>query len=253
MTEPLDRPMNDTRFETLLGADPLSQDPEFLAAAQETPERRAAWEGARAFETRLRSTLEGVTPPTHLEEKLLALPASVPVTAVPLERARGREWARRLLPAAALLLLALGINSYLRIDAAWALQQDLFGHIYAEEPYITARRIQLDEVNMHLEASLGAHLDENTSTEKLEVTFVKDCRVAKRVGTHLVVKGKQGPVNVIMLSDALVEGEQPISDDKLSGKIAPSGGTHTLVVIGDEQEPIDEYLRVLDSNIKWEY
>jgi hypothetical protein len=162
------------------------------------------------------------------------------------------DWLRRVLPVAAVLLVALGMSWYFQLDATLALQKDILGHIYSEEPFITSRPVMLDELNSHLEASLGAHLVANAATEGLEVTFVKDCRVAKQVGTHLVMKGEQGPVTVIMLPESVVEDETPIADGRLSGKMIPAAG-RTLVVVGNKQEPIDEYLRVLNSNLKWEY
>jgi hypothetical protein len=254
MTEPLDRTMNDARFEELLGADPLSQDPAFLAAARATPERQADWQEARELEARLRAALQAVTPPAGLAERLLGLPDHAPKVLTFSNPAFGAsDWLRRLLPVAAVLLLALGINWYFQLDAAMALQKDLFGHIYGEEPFITSRQVLLDELNMHLEASVGAHLIANANTEKLDVTFVRDCRVSAQPGTHLVMKGKEGEVTVFMLNESLVSTATPIADEHLSGKIVPSGGNHTLVVIGDGKEPIDEYVQVLDSNLKWEY
>jgi hypothetical protein len=254
MTEPLDRTINDAHFEELLGADPFSQDPAFLAAARATPERHAAWQAAREVETRLRAALHAVTPPEGLAERLLGLPEQAPQV-LPFTRvaASNGDWLRRLLPVAAVLLLALGINWYFQLDNAMTLQKELFGHIYGEAPFITSRQVLLDELNTHLEASVGAHLLANAKTENLEVTFVRDCPVAKRPGAHLVVKGKQGEVTVFMVNEPLVSAATPIADDKLSGTIIPSGGNHTLVVIGDGKEPIDEYVQVLDSNLKWEY
>src|SRR5690606_37342979 len=67
MTEP----MTDATFEELLGADPLSQDPAFLAAARATPARQAAWESACAFERRLRASLAAVQAPATLLPRLL--------------------------------------------------------------------------------------------------------------------------------------------------------------------------------------
>ncbi|MDR2214138.1 MAG: DUF3379 domain-containing protein, partial [Pseudomonadales bacterium] len=74
MTEPLDRTMNDAHFSELLHADPLSQNPALLAAAQATPERQALWQAARADALRLRAMLNSVTPPPDLQERLLNLP-----------------------------------------------------------------------------------------------------------------------------------------------------------------------------------
>jgi hypothetical protein len=164
------------------------------------------------------------------------------------------DWPRRLLPVAALLILALGINHHYRLDTALALQQAFIQHIQAEQSVIDARTraVPLDELNQHLQTSLGAHLATNEATRQLNVSFIKDCRVAQRRGTHLVVNGERGPVNVLMLSDALPDGA-PLTDTGLRGRLIRSGGKHTLVVIGNDQEPIDEYLRVLDANLSWEY
>jgi len=248
-------PMTDATFEELLGANPLSQDPAFLAAARATPAREAAWQAACAFEKRLRASLEAVQAPATLLPRLLAAVGAEPAAPVMLRppRASTGDWLRRYLPVAAVLLLALGMNWYFQFDGLQALQDDILGHIYDEAPYIPeSAQVALDDVNAHLELSLGAHLASSAATRKLRVTFVKDCKVAKQVGTHLVVKGAQGPVNVIMLPSQVVEHETAIADAHLQGKMTPSSG-HTLVVVGDKQEPIDEYLRVFDSNLEWEY
>jgi hypothetical protein len=254
MTEPLDRTIDDARFEELLGADPFNQDPAFLAAARATPERHTAWQAAREVETRLRAALHAVTPPEGLAEQLLGIPDQAPrVPPFPRVVTHGGDWLRRLLPVAAVLLLALGINRHFQLDDAMTLQRDLFGHIYGEAPFITSRQVLLDELNSSLEATVGAHLVANASTEKLDVTFIRACRVAKRRSAHLVVKGEQGEVTVLMLNEPLVSAATPIADARLSGRIVPSGGKHTLVVVGDGKEPIDAYLDVIDSNLEWEY
>ena len=242
--------LTDQQFSEALGANPRG------VKAPKSPERLAQWRAAQALETHIESALQGVAAPAGLQQQLLdiaAQPAEAHTwTAAPPAANEVRLW-QRILPTAAVLVLALGMGWYFQIDQTLALQDDLFAHLYTEEAYYPQdRHYMLADVNAHLEESMGAHLNDNADTRNLDVTFVKDCRIAKQVGTHLVMQGSKGPVNIIVLPKSVVDTDTLINDERFSGLVTSASG-HTVVIIGNKQEPIAEYRNLLDSSLDWEY
>jgi len=249
MSETFTEQLSEQEFAEALGADPRH------VPAPLSPARYAQWLAAQDMETQLESSMRNITAPVDLSMRLLAIADAPGETGVFPATTSANEsifW-QRLLPTAAILMLAIGIGWYYQLDSTLSLQDDLFGHLYAEEPYYPPNQhYDLADVNAHLETAMGAHLKLNAQTQSMDVTFVKDCLVAKLVGTHLVMQGHEGPVNIIMLPGSVVETETLINDDHFSGLVSPAFG-RTLVVIGNKQETIEEYRNLVNSSLEWEY
>lgn len=206
-----------------------------------------------AFEARLQAGLKAVQAPAGLQQRLLQIPDQIPETMpVAAEAANEAQFLRRLLPAAAALLIAIGIGLYYEPDLNAALASEIFGHIYMEEPfYGEGEVLQLAEVNARLQPLTGDSLQVE-GKDVLEVTFAKDCYIAKKRTMHLVVKGETGPVNVMMIPGQVVDSEVTITDQRFSGLVTPASGG-TLVVVGNKQEPIREYRDLVAARLEWEY
>lgn len=217
--------------------------------------------GQDAFDARLRAGLVAVQPPPGLEQRLLQVPdtqradreddvataASLTTTA-----ANEPQILRRLLPAAAALLLAIGIGLYYQPDLNAALASEVFGHIYYEEPvYSQGPGLSMAEVNARLQPVTGTVLQADDA-EALGVTFAKDCYIAKQRTLHLVVKGETGPVNIMMIPDRVVDREVTIADQHFNGLVSPASGG-TLVVVGNKQEPLRATRDRLASSLHWDY
>jgi len=245
-----DQQHTDQDFHQALGANPRA------VPEPADPDHYARWLSARNLESRIESVMQSVLPPPGMQQQLLDLANSQgQPRVVPAENhaANATLFWQRLLPTAAILMLALGLGWYFQLDKTLELQNDLFGHLYAEEPYYPQNRhYDLADVNTHLEGTMGAHIKVNEDTRALDVTFLKDCKVAKQTGTHLVMQGNHGLVNIIVLPTEVVDTETTISDEHFSGFLTPASG-RTLVVIGNKQETIAEYRNLLNSSIEWEY
>ncbi|MGA0805062.1 MAG: DUF3379 family protein [Pseudohongiellaceae bacterium] len=223
----------------------------------ETHNERAL-SGQDAFEARLREALNAVQAPTSLQTRLLQIPdldaGGMATTAQPMgvEAANAPQFLRRLLPAAAALLIAIGIGLYYEPSLNAALASEIFGHIYLEEPdYGNDAVLPLAEVNAHLQPVTGDAL-QTDGAELLEVTFAKDCYIAKQRTMHIVLKGETGPVNVMMIPERVVDNEVKIADRRFSGLVTPASGG-TLVVVGNKQEPITEHRDRIAAQLRWEY
>lgn len=223
----------------------------------ETPNHSATDDAA--FDARLRAVMHAVQAPADLQARLLRIPdlaaeqsGEVNTTTAQLPAANDPGFLRRLLPAAAALLLAIGIGLYYQPDLNAALAGEIFGHIYKEEPnFGDGTALSLSEVNARIAPFTGEALQPEAS-EALEVSFAKDCYIARQRTMHLVVKGKTGPVNVMMIPGQVVDSEVRIADQRFNGLVTPASGG-TLVVVGNKQEPISATRDQVASSLHWEY
>ena len=194
------------------------------------------------FMQALQETMALMQAPAGLREKLLRFPE---------QAANEGSFLRRILPAAAALLLAIGIGLYFQPADNAGLADEIFGHIYFEEPYYgEGKVISLAEANARMRPVLGDQL--NGEGESFEITFAKDCFVAKQMTMHLVVKGETGPVNFMMIPSRVVEGELRFADQRFNGLATPASGG-TLVVVGNKQESITRYRDRMASSLNWKY
>jgi hypothetical protein len=246
--------MNDKEFTERLWSNPRDDSPEFRQALGEDTARQQAREEAVNFENLLGQALRVPAPAATLQQRLLQIPDATRPVELPLHIAANEDsFLRRLLPVAALLLVAIGLGIYLKPESNSALAHDLFSHVYAETPYMNPEgRYTLEDVNARMGAVVGAHLEASPATEALQVSFVKDCFVARQIAMHLVLHGNAGDVNVMLLPEQVSGSEFSISDEQFNGIVAPAA-RGTLVVIGNKQEPISEYRTLLSSNLDWEY
>jgi len=236
--------MNEDTFQERLWANPDDNSPEFTAAIGSSTQREAHWQAAKHFNRTLTSTMKLVQGPDALREKLLRIPE---------QAANDNSFLQRMLPVAAVMLLAISIGLYYQPNANAELTSDLFGHIYMEEPYYgDGSVITVAEVNSRISPIMEDQMHAGTATDGLEVTFAKDCYIAKQRAMHLVVKGKTGPINVVMIPSQVVDAEISISDQRFNGLVTPASGG-TLVIIGNKQEPIAAYRDLLASSLNWEY
>jgi len=194
------------------------------------------------FLLELQGTMALVQARAGLRENLLRIPE---------QAANEGSFLRRILPVAAVLLLAIGIGLYYQLVENSGFADEIFGHIYFEEPYYGEGNVlSLAEVNARLGPVLGKQM--NAEGENFIITFAKDCFVARQKAMHLVVKGETGPVNFMMIPSRVVEGELRFSDQRFNGlATAASGGT--LVVVGNKQEALTPYRDRMASSLNWQY
>lgn len=237
--------MNDQEFHERLWAHPEDDAPEFLDAARSSQERESVWHDARRFNRRVQEIARRVQAPEELRDTLLRIPD---------QAANDDSFIRRILPVAAVLLLAISIGLYYKPEVNAALANDIFSHIYMEEPfYGDGSMLALADVNARMGTVLdGMRIEPGSAGGNFEVTFAKPCYIAKQVAMHLVINGKTGPVNLVMIPSQVVDKEMRIADQNYVGTITPTSGG-TLVVIGSRQEPIAEYKDAMASTLNWEY
>lgn len=205
----------------------------------------------------IRRELLSVSAPAELRQKLLQPEQLAPARRSWFSAANDGIF-RRVLPVAACLVVALGIAFWNTDDSRALLADEVFTHMYMEGQLdnANAAEIPLATVNDRMEQWMGAHL--NAEDADLQVTFAKDCWVAKQMAFHMIMKGKTGPVTVMMIpgDGAATTGaagkEFNFSDATYSGVVTPTDGGY-LVVIGNKREPLTAYRNLLTGRLEWEY
>mgnify|MGYP006198592317 CR=1 FL=1 len=129
---------------------------------------------------------------------------------------------------------------------------NLVSHLYAEEPrYIQSAGISWQQISQAF-SDAGGHLKDEASIRALPVRFAKTCIIEmKGRGAHIVLDGVKGPVSVFLLKGGSVSSEFQVKDERFAGRILPMGEGN-LVIIGEKDESLDDYQRVISENFEWD-
>ena len=188
--------MNFSDFKRLLGADPYSQDPEFLRARNSSDAEFAeSVEAADKFEQKLQRVLT-VTVPYSLQADILQH-----VQTIPQRRISG--WP-----------MALAASIFMMIGAAavFVWHQDQLADL---ESYVL-NHWQMDGTNLVAQARGPASVEQiqaimasvNASADQKlarRVYFIKNCPTPDGKGAHMVLMTEQGPVTVFYLPKTRVQ------------------------------------------------
>lgn len=213
------------------------------------------------FDELLRRELLSVNAPAELRQKLLQVEDVQPLARSWFGRALSANDGvlRRALPVAACLVIALGIAFWSVNDPQRDfLEDEIFEHMYLEGQLDNANAavLPLETVNKRLQQWMGANLEMSEADADLNVTFAKDCWVAKQVAFHMIMKGETGAVTVMMIPDKDPGGdtarEFSISDATWSGVVTRTNAGY-LVVVGNKREPLTAYRNLLSGKLEWEY
>ena len=239
--------MNDDQFHERAHANPHDDSQDFLAAAAASPQRQALVTELKALDTGLSSMLHSVSGSTAGRQAALAIPGSDN------QAANDPAW-RRLLPYAAVLVVAVGVLSLVLPGKANPMEDVVFRHLYSELFFFDDDSpMTLAEVNVIMSERMGTVFTDSPAMESLTINHSQDCYVDFENGirgVHMVVVGDKGPVTVMIIANEPLASELAIADDRFSGIITPMPRGN-MVVIGEKAEPIQQYSTLLAANINW--
>lgn len=240
--------MDDLEFRTRAFSNPLDEQDDFKAAADASPARRHLLNELNAFEQDLQRTLNAVEIPGGLKSRLNqhARPAS------PVRN-------RRFVAMAASLVVATGLalNLFLQPGPSaqdLALHDELVEHLHQEAPsyqsnYENAREISWSQVEAILAAS-GTSLKSADELAAMHMIFARLCGLGGSRSAHLVTRGEHGPISIIFIRTAPVSRGIELRDDRFQGRIIPVKEGN-MAVIGEKNESLGHYEKLLRENIEW--
>jgi len=224
--------MDYSDYKRWLGADPTSQDADFLAARHASPEFEQAAREADAFERKLNHALR-IDAPTEFMADLLDIAQPARGT----EPVARRRWMPIALAAA--LLMAVGAAG-----VAWNLNR---GSGMVEE-YLVAH-YAMD--GAQLEAMAAGHSATNVEAILAElryaaqpefaalIGFVKHCPTPDGKGVHMVLNTGRGPVTVILMPATSVADRSSRLENGMEARIV-SLSRGSIAVMGMNSVVVEE-------------
>jgi hypothetical protein len=261
--------MDDLEFRKRAHSDPFDDAADFTAAVASNPQRARLIEQLQALDDEVGRVLHAVSIP-DMAARLKALgaadtdPAADMDTAaskgtagsVPLPRTANRS-GRRYFAIAASLLVAVAITLSLNPASGPSAQDmefhdQLLSHLYDEEPrYDQSSAVSWQQVNQTF-ADAGGHMKDAEMTKALPVKFAKICGLDhKGRGAHIVLEGTKGSVSVFLVRGSSVSSEFQVKDKRFAGRIVPMGDGN-LVIVGEKEESLDDYQRLITENFEWD-
>ena len=204
--------MNFSEFKQALGADPKSQDPEFLRARESSEEFAEAAREAEVFEQKLEKATT-LPMPEGLLQDILNIPGQPTPIAAGRQPVADKPVRRRWIPlaAAASLLVAVGAASLVYQNAnQWETVEEYLADHYRYDGHTLEHRSDGSPAGdaQALLADLGVSV-ENELSEIISV--IKYCPTPDGKGAHMVLNTQTGPVTLIYMPGTEVTDQQDSS------------------------------------------
>ncbi len=230
--------------------DPASRDPEFVRHRRECKACGAAGAGAMQFERRLTQAAK-VDVPEDLGARILLRHSF---------EHRGRR--RVLYTLTASVLVALGFVSGLVIpernplpegsvpvtgadSGLMNLEQAILARMASEPDALLATEEVETETLQRVLRKVGWDLDRQFG----QVRFGHVCTVGGRDSAHLVLKGSQGPITLMLIARQPLQQVRDIEGDSLTGVVVPIEGGN-LAVVTHRGENLDSILEQVRSAVR---
>lgn len=234
--------MDFIEFTRRLGAEPRSEDPEFVAARDATPENRQAAFEADAFEATLERAVRLPEP-----EDLMDVIGSValrPATGPNVLRARW-PWAL-----AASLLVAVGAAGVTwQMNRSWeSVEAYVMDHYRHDGEKIITRSLESPYGDVH-EVLAEFGLDAAPQLAGI-VSLVKFCPTPEGKGVHMILDTESGPVTVIYMPDAKVTDREMMAFDDREALLLTVEGGAAAIIASPAQHVEDFYAMVHDAIVR---
>jgi hypothetical protein len=261
--------MHELEFRKRLYANPGDLEQDLLDAARANPAYQKILDETLAFEAATASLLAIPEAPEGMLAELLAIPekdaqetsateAKSTITPINMKKQTFFQY----YAIAASLLLAVGIVISLSVSNTSTASNIAFGdemlahlhHDIAEIDDIGNGQIfaalDFDEVNASM-ANTGTRLAGQNSLAGYQVRSAKPCEIlAAYQSAHLVLAGARGAVSIIVINNSPVDVQFSIRDERFNGIVMPTPHGN-MILVGEKNEDLDQYLSYFSENIEW--
>lgn len=199
--------MNFSEFIRRLGAEPLSQDPEFLRARSSSPEFQQAAEEAEAFEKKLTRAMDLQFPDDTMESilQISRLPAGVAAVST-------TPWWRSMALAAGILIAIVASGISWNLNRGWdSVDEYVPDHYRHDGSRLVARAGEKATQDIQ---RFFASFNVEAAPELAEiVSVIKYCPTPNGKGVHMVLNTRAGPVTVIFMPATEVNDRETLEFD----------------------------------------
>ena len=256
--------MDEIEFRKRICANPENLDQDILRAAMENPAYHKMLDESFLLELEIAKVIRNVSIPADLAGRLLAIPIGAGATAIDdtvvSKSASTNFFQYFAMPAS--LVLAIGIGAAVTLGGGPSPAEIAFGSEVIQHLYLEANEInsindgtELSTVGVPAVVEVMVQADtqfnEKEFISSMPVRFAKPCVVLPGFqNAHLMLHGSRGAVNVIIIKNGPVATEYSIHDDRFQGAVVPMSKGN-LMLIGEEDENLDEIKSLFAQNVSW--
>jgi len=234
--------MNFSEFIRQLGAEPRSQDPEFLRARQSSPEFLQAAEEADTFEEKLTRAVD-LQLPDDLMENILQISRNPAGAAT----AETTPWWRSMALAAGILIAIGAAGITWNMNRGWdSVDEYLADHYSHDGPGLVARAG--DKTSKDIQAIFALFNVEAAPELAKTVSIIKYCPTPDGKGVHMVLNTDQGPVTVIYMPATEVNDHETLEFDGMQALLV-SLEKGSAAIIGTGSQGISKLYSVIQESI----
>lgn len=148
------------------------------------------------------------------------------------------------LAASIVLAAVLVIRSLAPVTDFPSLESEILAHLDHEPQALAATA----EADWRIDTVLGPYVQMDTSAGP--ITYARTCVIAGHAVPHLVLRGENGPVTLILLPDEKIDAARPIEGESVRGVILPVGDG-SIAIISERDAPLDEIKERVIQSMQW--
>lgn len=224
--------MNCEQLRTIVGAEPNTTDPEVLAHIRQCPECTRYREEMQAMDRLIYRALSIDAPAEKSAAQILSAPQQ--------ERGPDRVWR---MAASVLVGLLIGAMGLWLLTPRESFAQEAITHMRHEQASMVRTSTTVDDTRLEqIFAAARLRLKPGAT----HVSYAQSCEFRGQQIPHLVVQTEQGPVTVLVVTDAPTQKREIIDEDGVQGMIVPA--PRGVIVVLGEDAPVDSVAqKVLDA------
>jgi Protein of unknown function (DUF3379) len=223
-------------FRRHCGGDPGIRDAAFLEHRLACRACGAFAEDVRWFDGQLKMAL-AVEVPEGLVERVVA--------DISIKEAHRMRWVAM---AASLTIIFAAVVGIIRLDGSDVSATEIVEHMVHEPELLIPVDTTVEPARLYAVVNRGgAELNDDLG----DVSYAGLCNFRGKLVAHLVVRGENGPVTILLLPDETVDEATAINEGGFHGTIVPAGDG-SIAIIGAEQEPMDALRRQVVQAVQWQ-
>jgi len=228
--------MNFSEFKKLIGAEPLSKDPEILRARQSNPEFEQAAADAEAFELKLGKALELAEPGDDFLEEIISISK---------RKTSGPRWYA--MAASVLILVGVAGVSWWQLQQPSTIEEYVSRHFgYDGQKVLGMASADFDSAIIgEIMSSLDIKAEDQLANR---IRFIKFCPTMEGRGAHMIVQTDEGPVTVIYMPGTEVIDRRIIAFGEMQAYLVAME-TGSAAIIGRQDQSVSSIDRLVRDSL----
>ena len=215
--------MNCEQLRTIVGAEPNSTHPEVLAHIEQCQDCARYRQEMQAMDRLIYRALSIDAPAEKSADQILSAPQQ--------ERGAARMWR---MAASVLVAVLIGVMGLWLLTPRESFAQEAITHMRHEQASMVRTSTTVDEARLEqILAAARLRLKPGAA----QVSYAQSCEFRGQQIPHFVVQTEQGPVTVLVVTDAPTQQREQINEDGVQGMIVPA--PRGVIVVLGEDAPVD--------------